>query len=237
MTTQTTPSTQPILSLSNVSRSYRDGDSMVHALINVTFDVRPGELVAIMGPSGAGKSTLLQIAGGLEQADRGDVLVEGQSLRGANAATLAAARRRSIGYVFQELNLIPTLTALENVTLPMELDGVPARQARRIGRDALSEVGLPDAESRFPDQLSGGQRQRVAIARALAGPRRLLLADEPTGALDSRTGEEVLKVLRQRIDEGAAGVLVTHDSRHAAWADRIVFVRDGQIIDAADGGR
>ncbi|WP_300681975.1 ABC transporter ATP-binding protein [Nocardioides sp.] len=227
---------QPVLTLSHVSRSYRDGESSFLALDNVSLEVAAGELVAIMGPSGAGKSTLLQIAGGLERFDGGDVLVEGRSLRGASAATLAQIRRRSVGYVFQELNLIPTLTALENITLPLELDGIATSAANKIGRDALVEVGLPDADRRFPDQLSGGQRQRIAIARALAGPRRLLLADEPTGALDSRTGEEVLKVLRERIDAGAGGVLVTHDSRHAAWADRIVMVRDGKIVDIAGGG-
>ncbi|UDY24738.1 ABC transporter ATP-binding protein [Nocardioides sp. Kera G14] len=226
-----------ILSLQHVSRSYRDGDSTVVALDDISLDVAAGELVAIMGPSGAGKSTLLQIAGGLEPFDAGDVRIEGRSLRGATATELARTRRTSVGYVFQELNLIPTLTALENVTLPLELDGVASREADRIGRDALADVGLPDSERRFPDQLSGGQRQRVAIARALAGPRRLLLADEPTGALDSRTGEEVLKVLRERIDAGAAGVLVTHDSRHAAWADRIVFLRDGRIVDSTEGSR
>ncbi|MFT4263013.1 MAG: ABC transporter ATP-binding protein [Nocardioides sp.] len=231
----TAPST--VLSLAHVSRSYRDGETAVAALDDVSLDVAAGELVAVMGPSGAGKSTLLQIAGGLEPFDSGQLYVEGRSLGGASAGTLAEARRKSIGYVFQELNLIPTLTALENVTLPLELDGTGTREAARIGRDALADVGLPDVDRRFPDQLSGGQRQRVAIARALAGPRRLLLADEPTGALDSRTGEEVLKVLRERIDAGAAGVLVTHDSRHAAWADRIVFLRDGKIVDVTDGGR
>lgn len=225
-----------VLALSRVSRSYRDGDLTVQALDAVSLEVDAGELVAIMGPSGAGKSTLLQVAGGLEPFDAGDVYVEGRQLRGASSSSLAEARRKSIGYVFQELNLIPTLTALENVTLPLELDGIGGSEANRIGRDALADVGLPDAERRFPDQLSGGQRQRVAIARALAGPRRLLLADEPTGALDSRTGEGVLKVLRERIDAGAAGVLVTHDSRHAAWADRIVFLRDGKVVDVTEGG-
>lgn len=225
----------PILSLKGVSRNFRDGADTVHALVEVSLDVGPGELVAVMGPSGSGKSTLLQIAGGLEAADAGQVVVEGRSLVGASAKDLAAIRRRAVGYVFQELNLIPTLTAAENVSLPLELDGVSG--AAGAAAEALAEVGLPEVAGRFPDQLSGGQRQRVAIARALAGPRRLLLADEPTGALDTRTGEDVLKVLRMRIDAGAAGVLVTHDSRHAAWADRIVFLRDGRVVDIAEGGR
>jgi putative ABC transport system ATP-binding protein len=140
-------------------------------------------------------------------------------------------RRRSIGYVFQSLNLIPSLTAAENVMLPRELDGVPARRARGEAMKALSEFGLTDLADRFPDDMSGGQQQRVAIARAVVGQRRLVLADEPTGALDSVTGEEVLRLLRARCDDGAAGVLVTHDARHAGWADRIVFLRDGRIVD------
>ena len=227
--------TETILRLEHVSRSFRDGDQVIDALVDIELEVHAGELVAIMGPSGSGKSTLLQIAGGLESADSGVVTVEGRSINGAGAAERAAIRRRGVGYVFQELNLIPTLTALENVSLPLELDG--SADASSIARESLSEVGLPEAAERYPDQLSGGQRQRVAIARALAGPRRLLLADEPTGALDTRTGEDVLKVIRGRVDAGAAGVLVTHDSRHAAWADRIVFLRDGRVVDTAEGPR
>lgn len=227
--------TDPILCIDGISRSFRDGDSVVNALTDVSLTVGAGELVAVMGPSGSGKSTLLQIAGGLESADAGSVTVEGMQLTKASATQRAAIRRRGVGYVFQELNLIPTLTAGENVSLPMELDGL--KNVRSIAAEALTEVGLPDHADRFPDQMSGGQRQRVAIARAFAGQRRLLLADEPTGALDSRTGEDVLKVLRARIDAGAAGVLVTHDSRHAAWADRIIFLRDGRIVDTTEGGR
>jgi putative ABC transport system ATP-binding protein len=223
--------TAPVLLLSGVTREHRQGEEVVHALQGVDLAVHAGELVAVMGPSGSGKSTLLHLAGGLDTPTSGSVLVEGRDLAGLSASEVAAVRRRSAGYVFQDLNLIPALTALENVSLPRELDGVRGRQSRSEGRAALDELGVGDLADRFPDDMSGGQQQRVAIARALVGPRRLLLADEPTGALDSTTGEEILRVLRGRCEAGAAGVLVTHDARHAAWADRVVFLRDGVVVD------
>ena len=184
-----------------------------------------------MGPSGSGKSTLLSLAGGLDTPTSGEVYVEGEALSTLSAAALARLRRRSLGYVFQDLNLVPALTAVENVMLPLELDGERQGAARRAAKAALAEVDLADLADRFPDEMSGGQQQRVAIARALVGPRRLVLADEPTGALDSETGEAVLRVLRARVDAGAAGLLVTHEARHAAWADRVVFLRDGVVVD------
>lgn len=144
---------------------------------------------------------------------------------------LADLRRRCVGYVFQALNLVPGLTAVENVALPLELAGISPRRARKCAQAALTEVELDGCDDRFPDEMSGGQQQRVAIARALIGERRLVLADEPTGALDSVTGEAVLRLLRSKVDDGAAGVLVTHEARHAAWADRVVFLRDGSIVD------
>jgi putative ABC transport system ATP-binding protein len=204
-----------VLRLVGVSRVYGSGEQAVTALAGVDLDIRAGELVAIMGASGSGKSTLLSIAGGLQQPSSGEVIVEGRALSGLDIKEMARLRRRSLGFVFQDFNLIPTLTALENVTLPLELDG----------------VGLEAKHDAYPDDLSGGQQQRIAIARAVVGGRRLILADEPTGALDSVTGEAVMKMLRTRVDEGAAGLLVTHEARHAAWADRIVFLRDGRIID------
>ena len=222
---------EPMLRLSGVTREHRQGESVVHALRGVDLAVHAGELVAVMGPSGSGKSTLLHVAGGLDTPTAGEVLVEGRDLATLSPAQVAAVRRRSIGYVFQDLNLLPSLTALENVSLPLELDGARGGLARRAARDALEEVGVGHLAGRFPDDMSGGQQQRVAIARALVGPRRLLLADEPTGALDSTTGEEVLRVLRARCEAGAAGVLVTHEARHAAWADRVVFLRDGVVVD------
>ena len=221
----------PVLLLSGVTREHVQGDVVVHALRGVDLAVHAGELVAVMGPSGSGKSTLLHVAGGLDTPTSGRVFVEDRDLASLTAAQVAAVRRRSVGYVFQDLNLLPSLSALENVSLPLELDGVRGGMARRAARAALDEVGVGAFAARFPDEMSGGQQQRVAIARALVGPRRLLLADEPTGALDSTTGEEILGVLRGRCEAGAAGVLVTHDARHAAWADRVVFLRDGSMVD------
>lgn len=223
--------TDAVLRLVGVTQQYGIGETSVSALAGVDLDIARGELVAVMGASGSGKSTLLSIAGGLQKPTTGEVVIEGRHLSTASAAQLAQLRRRSLGFVFQDFNLIPTLTALENVTLPLELDGFRARVARRAGRDALAGVGLADKLGAYPDDLSGGQQQRVAIARAVVGGRRLILADEPTGALDSVTGELVLKMLRSRVDAGAAAILVTHEARHAAWADRIIFLRDGRIVD------
>ncbi|MFF0307963.1 ABC transporter ATP-binding protein [Streptosporangium sp. NPDC004379] len=223
----------PVVRLAAVSRVHGDGPAAVTALSEVSLAADAGELVAVMGPSGCGKSTLLNVAGGLDRPTSGDVVVEGVSLPRLPAGELAALRRRHVGYVFQDLNLIPSLTALENVTLPRELDGVRFRDARREALEALAEVGLADVAGRFPDEISGGQRQRVAIARALAGERRLILADEPTGALDTPTGDDILQLLRARCDAGAAVLLVTHEPRYAAWADRVVFLRDGRVTDTA----
>ncbi len=220
-----------ILELRDVRRVHGRGPTAVHALRGVTLTVEPGVLVAVMGPSGSGKSTLLTLAGGLDSPSGGEVFVEGTALSALDRRELARLRRRSVGYVFQDFNLIPALTAAENVALPRELDGTPTRRARAEAVAALEEVDIADLADRFPDDMSGGQQQRVAIARALVGDRRLVLADEPTGALDSETGESVLRLLRARVDAGAAGVLVTHEARHAAWADHVVFLRDGLMVD------
>ncbi len=222
---------QPVLQLERLVRTHGSGATEVHALRGIDLAVHPGELVAVMGPSGSGKSTLLTLAGGLDTPSSGRVLVEGTDITTASRKQLASLRRRSIGYVFQDYNLIPALTAAENVALPLELDGTSAREARVAALAALAEMNLGVLADRFPDEMSGGQQQRVAIARALVGDRRLVLADEPTGALDSETGESVLGLLRSRCDAGAAGVLVTHEPRFAAWADRVVFLRDGSVVD------
>lgn len=222
----------PLLQLSRVTCRYGSGDATVTALTDIDLEVAAGELVAVMGTSGSGKSTLLAVAGGLSRPTSGSVQVEGRQLGAMSGRALAELRRTSIGFVFQDYNLIPTLTAVENVAVPLELAGMSPRAARREARVALVAVELVGTANRYPATLSGGQQQRIAIARAVVGSRRLILADEPTGALDSRTGEQVLRVLRARVDAGAGGVLVTHDSRHAAWADRVVFLRDGRQVDA-----
>jgi putative ABC transport system ATP-binding protein len=226
-----------VLQLEDVTRVHGTGPTEVTALHEVAFASYAGELVAVMGPSGSGKSTLLTLAGGLDTPTSGVVRVEGVDLAGLGQKGRARMRRTSIGYVFQDFNLIPALTAVENVALPLELDGRGARGARRAAREALDEVGIGDLADRFPDEMSGGQQQRVAIARAIVGERRLILADEPTGALDSETGEDILRLIRARCDAGAAGVLVTHEARHAAWADRVVFLRDGVIVDESGSDR
>jgi putative ABC transport system ATP-binding protein len=184
-----------------------------------------------MGPSGSGKSTLLTIAGSLEEPTSGEVSVGDVPLSRLSRNERAALRRRAIGYVFQDFNLLAGLTAAENVSLPLELDGTSIRAARSAALHALERLGLADRAESFPDELSGGERQRVAIARAVVGERHLLLADEPSGALDSVNGEAVMRLVRATCQGGVAGVVVTHDAQLASWADRVVFLRDGRIVD------
>lgn len=226
-----------MLEMHRVSKTHGSGATEVHALKEVDLAVDRGEMVAIMGPSGSGKSTLLTIAGGLEDATEGEVLIDGAAMSGTSRDDRARMRRRSIGYVFQDFNLLAGLTAAENVSLPLELDGVAAGTARAAGMEALRTLGLADRAAAFPDDLSGGEQQRVAIARAVVGPRRLLLADEPSGALDSANGETVMRLLRDACKRGMAGVVVTHDSQLAAWADRVLFLRDGRMVDQTTAPR
>jgi putative ABC transport system ATP-binding protein len=219
------------LELRLVSKSYGEGIAEVQAIQDVNLFVDRGSLVAVMGPSGSGKSTLLTIAGSLEEPTSGEVAIDGASLRAMSRNDKARLRRRTIGYVFQEFNLLAGLTAVENVTLPLELDGLAAKKAHAAGMAALDELGLADRATHFPDELSGGERQRVAIARAVVGERHLLLADEPSGALDSTNGEAVMRMILNACKRGVAAVVVTHDAQLASWADRVVFLRDGRVVD------
>jgi putative ABC transport system ATP-binding protein len=217
--------------LRGVSKTYGSGATEVRALVEVDLAVHGGELVAVMGPSGSGKSTLLTIAGTLEDPTSGDVFVGGKPLASMSRNDRARLRRRSIGYVFQDFNLLAGLTAVENVALPMELDGFGRKASRAAALAVLAEMGLAEQAGRYPNELSGGESQRVAIGRAVVGDRRVLLADEPTGALDSVNGEAVMRMLRTACRNGSAGVVVTHDAQLASWADRVVFLRDGRVVD------
>jgi putative ABC transport system ATP-binding protein len=221
-----------MLELSRISKSYGQGIAEVHALREVSLTAGEGAMVAVMGPSGSGKSTLLTIAGTLEDPTSGEVLIAGQPVRKMSRGAKARLRRRVIGYVFQDFNLLPGLTAAENISLPLELDGVSGRKARGAALRALDGLGLSERASHYPDQMSGGERQRVAIARAMVGDRKLMLADEPSGALDTANAEAVMRMLHDACkNAGMTAVVVTHDAQLASWADRVLFLRDGRVID------
>jgi len=221
-----------MLELRQVSKSYGQGSAEVHALREVSLTADEGAMVAVMGPSGSGKSTLLTIAGTLEEPTAGEVLIAGQPVSRASRGARAQLRRRVIGYVFQDYNLLPGLTAAENVSLPLELDGTHARKARVAALEALDQLGLGQRADHYPDEISGGERQRVAIARAMVGDRRLLLADEPSGALDTDNAGAVMRLLHDACKKsGMTAVVVTHDAQLASWADRVLFLRDGRVTD------
>jgi putative ABC transport system ATP-binding protein len=219
------------LELRSISKVYGEEATEVHALEHIDLCVEAGSLVAVMGSSGSGKSTLLTIAGSLEDPTSGEVCIGGRSLSSLSRNAKARLRRQSIGYVFQDYNLLAGLSAVENVSLPLELDGTAARKAQAVALESLEEFGLQDRASHYPDQLSGGERQRVAIARAVVGGRQLLLADEPSGALDSTNAESVMRLILAACRRGLAAIVVTHDAQLASWADRVIFLRDGRIVD------
>jgi putative ABC transport system ATP-binding protein len=221
--------TEPILSMRRVGKTHGSGAQRVDALVSIDLDLLPGELVAVTGRSGSGKTTLLNMAGALDEPTTGEVIVAGENLAVLSKNDLARIRRVAVGYVFQQFNLLPSLTAAENISLPLELDGMKPEAARKLAEVSLEEVDMEGMADRYPDQLSGGEQQRVAIARGLVGSRSVLLADEPTGALDEATSESILKLLRSRCDAGAAALMVTHEPAYAAWADRVVRLRDGRI--------
>jgi putative ABC transport system ATP-binding protein len=224
--------TTPVLECIDLVKSYGQGEAQVYAIRHVDLTVAPGEIVAVMGPSGCGKSTLLHLAGALELPSAGRVRVDGRDVGDLSRDEQATVRRRVVGYVFQRLNLVPALTAVENVMLPLELDGAGGRAAREASIEALQNVGLTHALDRYPDDFSGGEQQRIAIARAIVGQRKLLLADEPTGSLDTLNSDQVIElIIGLSAHYGTAVLLVTHEPRFASCADRVVFLRDGKIVD------
>lgn len=221
----------PVLHYIDVVKSYGEGELQTRALTDVSLSIDAGEFVAIMGPSGCGKSTLLHLAGGLEEATAGRVLVNGADVSTMSGAEKATLRRQEVGYIFQKLNLIPSLTAIENVMLPLELDGTSKKKSRERARDVIADLGLSHNLDRYPSEFSGGQQQRIAIARSLVANRSLLLADEPTGALDTVNADEIIEILAQLPKNyNTSVILVTHEPRFASWADRVVFLRDGRIV-------
>jgi putative ABC transport system ATP-binding protein len=214
----------------DLHKIYRQGKGQIAALAGVSLDIRKGEFVVIMGPSGSGKSTLLQLIGGLDRPTRGEVMIDGRIISQMSDNEVTLVRRRQIGFIFQFFNLLPTLTALENVMLPLILDGRPTASARASAGGLLDRVALKSRRDHLPEELSGGEIQRVAVARALAFNPPILLADEPTGNLDSRTGEEILKLVRQiNREAGCTVVMVTHNREAAGYGDRVIYLRDGAI--------
>lgn len=222
-----------LIELREVWKTYRMGKVEVHALRGVSLALEEGEFLAVMGPSGSGKSTLMHLMGCLDLPTRGAILFAGADISGLKGAELAEIRGRKIGFVFQTFNLVHTLTALENVELPMVFQSAPRSQRRSRAQELLAQVGLGDRLNHRPGELSGGEQQRVAIARALANDPKLILCDEPTGNLDSVTGRVILEALKGLNDEGRTIVLVTHDPEAAAYAKRRVQLRDGQLVAAA----
>ncbi|APB34009.1 ABC transporter [Gloeomargarita lithophora Alchichica-D10] len=219
-----------LIQLEQVSKIYGQGDNCVHALREVSLTIQGGEYCAIMGTSGSGKSTAMNVIGCLDRPTNGNYYLQGENVAGCTAAQLAHVRNRQIGFVFQQFHLLPQLTALENVTLPLVYAGLPTRERQRRARLALEQVGLGHRLGNKPTQLSGGQQQRVAIARAMVNQPALLLADEPTGALDSRTSQEVMELFAQLHQQGVTIVMVTHEPDIARRAERIIWFRDGQVL-------
>ena len=238
MSTRSTPApaaaSGPVLQLRDVRKSYQLGHHTVAALRGVNLDLHPGEMLALTGPSGSGKSTLLNLAGLIDQVDEGEVHLLNQPVNSLTEGALTRLRRDSIGFIFQGFNLVPVMTAADNIDYPLFLCGVPAHERRQRVAQALRDVGLQAQAHHRPDALSGGQRQRVAVARALVKSPRLVIADEPTASLDSLTAAQVLDLMRERGNaQGAAFLIATHDSRLLSRCDRVVTLLDGQIVEGA----
>jgi putative ABC transport system ATP-binding protein len=229
------PAAPPLIELRHVAKRYQLGEVAVDALRDVTLTIARGEFVAIMGASGSGKSTLMNIVGCLDRPTTGSYRLDGVEMARESREALANLRNRTLGFVFQSFNLLPRTTALENVELPLIYGGVRARERRRLARQALERVGLGDRVHHHPNQLSGGQQQRVAIARALVGSPKLVLADEPTGNLDSAASTEMMALLRGLRDDGITLVLVTHEPDIAAYAERVIVFKDGMVCSDSAG--
>ncbi len=228
---------EPIIKAENIIKKYRLGNQVVSVLNGIDLKIYPGEILVILGTSGSGKTTFLNLAAGLERPTRGNIVIEGNNLNKISEKNMAAFRRKYIGFVFQLYNLLPSLTALENVVLPLVFEGIPSREREKRGRDLLKQMGLGDRLRHKPGELSGGQRQRVSIARALINNPRIIFADEPTGNLDSKTTEEILKLLTATVREkGQTLLMVTHDTEVAGYGDRIVEMVDGKIFNGKAGG-
>jgi putative ABC transport system ATP-binding protein len=221
----------PLIEMKNLIKSYKLGGETVHALNNVSLEIQKGEFIAIIGPSGSGKSTLMNMIGCLDRPNKGTYLLEGKEIGRMNDNELAVIRNQKIGFIFQNFNLLTKLTAVENVELPMLYAGVPTKERRERALECLEKVGLKERAGHLPSQLSGGQQQRVAIARALAGQPSILLADEPTGALDSKTSQEIMKIMKELNEVGHTIILITHDLRIAQLASRMVSIQDGELLE------
>ncbi|WP_275940722.1 ABC transporter ATP-binding protein [Neobacillus terrae] len=221
----------PLIQISSLMKSYKLGGETVHALNNVSLNIDKGEFLAIIGPSGSGKSTLMNMIGCLDRPDSGEYLLDGKAIGKMNDNDLATIRNQKIGFIFQNFNLLTKLTALENVELPLIYSGVSAKERREMALQSLTKVGLKDRSGHLPTQLSGGQQQRVAIARALVGNPSILLADEPTGALDSKTSAEILQLMQGLNELGHTIILITHDLSIAKQAKRMVRIQDGQLFE------
>lgn len=222
----------PLIRIKNLMKSYQLGGETVHALNDVTLSIDKGEFIAIIGPSGSGKSTLMNMLGCLDRPDSGEYFLGGKEIGMMNDRDLATIRNQKIGFIFQNFNLLPKLTAVENVELPLIYRGMPGKERREIALNALLKVGLKDRAGHLPTQLSGGQQQRVAIARALAGNPSILLADEPTGALDSKTSNEILQLMKELNEAGNTIILITHDLSIARQAKRMIRIQDGRLVES-----
>ncbi len=221
-----------MIEVKNIKRFYKLGEEVVKAVNDVSFTIEEGKFVALLGPSGSGKSTIMHLLGGLEDPEEGEIIVDGENIANFNDKEQSAFRNKKIGFIFQTFNLQPSLTALENVELPLKFSGIKAKERKEMAMHALEDVGLKKRVKHKPGELSGGERQRVSIARAIVNNPRILLADEPTGNLDSKTGKDIMELIKKINEEKMNTViLVTHDREYAKYAEETIYLKDGKIVD------